>query len=97
VSSPALLEDGAKLLADYMDRTQRPMNHVRDFFDCVKSRQTAVASPDVMHRSMSTVHGANICMWLKRDLKYDPVKEQFVDDPEANRYLTRAQREPWIY
>ena len=97
VSSPALLKDGASLLADYMDRTQRPMNHVRNFFDCVKSRQATVAGPDVMHHSMSTVHAANICMWLKRDLKFDPVKEEFVDDAEANRFLTRAQREPWIY
>jgi Oxidoreductase family, C-terminal alpha/beta domain/Oxidoreductase family, NAD-binding Rossmann fold len=97
VSSPGLLECGEKLLADYMDRTQRPMNHVRNFFDCVKSRQTAVASPDVMHHSMSTVHAANICMWLTRDLKFDPMKEEFINDPEANRYLTRAQREPWIF
>ena len=97
VSSDALLADGAKLLADYIDRTGRPMNHVRNFFDCVKSRQQTVANPDVMHHSMSTVHGANICMWLKRDLKYDPVKEEFVSDPEANRLRSRAQREPWIY
>ena len=93
----ALLEDGEKLLADYIERTGRPMNHVRNFFDCVKSRQQTVANPDVMHHSMSTVHAANICMWLKRDLKYDPVKEEFVSDPEANRLRTRAQREPWIY
>jgi Oxidoreductase family, C-terminal alpha/beta domain/Oxidoreductase family, NAD-binding Rossmann fold len=97
VSSPGLLEDGQKLLGDYMDRTQRPMNHVRNFFDCVKSRETAVASPDVMHHSMSTVHAANVCMWLKRDLQYDPVKEEFINDPEANRFRTRAQRAPWIY
>jgi hypothetical protein len=97
VSSSSLLEDGDKLLADYMERTQRPMNHVRNFFDCVKSRQTTVANPDVMHHTMSTVHAANICMWLKRDLKYDPVKEEFIGDPEANRLRTRAQRDPWIY
>ncbi len=96
-SCDALLADGAKLLADYIDRTGRPMNHVRNFFDCVKSRQQTVANPDVMHHSMSTVHGANIRMWLKRDLKYDPVKEEFVSDPEANRLRSRAQREPWIY
>jgi hypothetical protein len=96
VSSPALLEDGKALLDDYIDRTGRPMNHVRNFFDCVKSRQQAVANPDVMHRSMSTVHAANICMWLKRDMKYDPIKEEFIGDPEANRLRTRAQREPWI-
>ncbi len=95
-SSPSLLEDGEKLLADYMERTGRPMNHMRNFLDCVKSREQTVANPDVMHHTMSTVHAANICMWLKRDLKYDPIKEEF-DDPEANRLRTRAQREPWIY
>jgi len=95
-SSPSLLADGEKLLADYMERTGRPMNHMRNFLDCVKSREQTVANPDVMHHSMSTVHAANICMWLKRDLKYDPIKEEF-NDPEANRLRTRAQREPWIY
>jgi hypothetical protein len=35
-------------------------------------------------------------MCLKRDMKYDPIKEEFVNDPEANRLRTRAQREPWI-
>jgi predicted dehydrogenase len=97
VSAPALLADGEKLLADYQERTGRPMNHMRNFLDCVKSRAQTVANPDVMHHSMSTVHAANICMWLKRDLKYDPMKEQFVDDPEANRLRTRAQRAPYIY
>ena len=50
-----------------------------------------------MHHSMSTVHAANICMWLKRDLKYDPIHEEFFSDPEANRLRSRAQRAPWIY
>jgi Oxidoreductase family, C-terminal alpha/beta domain len=96
VSSPSLLEDGKALLDEYIERTGRPMNHVRNFFDCVKSRQQAVASPDVMHHTMTTVHAANICMWLKRDMKYDPIKEEFVGDLEANRLRTRAQREPYI-
>jgi hypothetical protein len=94
-SSPALLADSDKLVKDYMERTGRPMNHVRDFFDCVKSRKQTVANPTVMHRSMSTVHACNICMWLKRDVRYDPVKEQFIDDPEANKYLARVIRKPW--
>ncbi len=96
VSSPSLLAEADKLVAEYMERTRRPMNHVRNFFDCVKSRQQTVANPEVMHRSMSTVHAANICMWLKRDMHYDPVKEEFVNDAEANRLRSRAQREPWI-
>jgi len=96
VSSPALLADSQKLVEDYTARTRHPMSHVRDLFDCVKSRRQTVANPEVMYRSMTTVHAANICMWLKRDLKYDPVKEEFVDDAEANRLRSRAMREPWI-
>jgi hypothetical protein len=96
LSSPALLADFSKLVKDYMARTERPMSHVRNLFDCIKSRRLTVANPEMMHRSMSTVHAANICMWLKRDMKYDPIKEEFVNDPEANRLRSRAMRAPWI-
>ena len=96
VSSPALMDDFKKLVDNYMARTQRPMSHVRNYLDCVKSRHLTVANPVVMHRSMSTVHAANICMWLKRNLRYDPVKEEFINDPQANRLRSRAMREPWI-
>ena len=95
VSSPALLADYDKLVRGYVERTGRPMNHVRDFFNCVKSRRPTVANPEVMHRSMSTVHAANICMWLKRDLRYDPAKEEFPGDAEANGLRARAERKPW--
>ena len=94
-SSPALMADYDKLLNEYRARTQRPMNHVRNFLDCVKSRQQPVANAEVMHRSMSAVHAANICMWLKRNLKYDPAKEEFVKDEEANRLRSRAMRAPF--
>ncbi|MHC4742342.1 MAG: Gfo/Idh/MocA family protein [Planctomycetota bacterium] len=96
VSNPAMLGDFKKLVGDYIARTQRPMSHVRNFLDCVKSRQQPVANAEVMHYSMTTVHAANICMWLKRDLEYDPAKEKFVNDPQADRFLSRAMREPWI-
>ncbi len=96
VSSPALLADTKKVLQDYTARTQHPTDHVRDFLDCVKSRRLTVANPEAMYRSMTTVHAANICMWLKRDMHYDPVKAEFIGDPEANRLRSRAMREPWI-
>ena len=96
VSSPSLMADFDKLVGEYTERTKHPMSHVRDLFDCIKSRRLTVANPVVMHRSMTTVHAANICMWLKRDMKYDPVKEEFVGDAEANRLRSRAMREPWI-
>ena len=72
-----------------------PMSHVRDYFNCIKTRRQTVAHPEMMHRSMSTVHAANICMWLKRDMKYDPAKEEFVNDADANRLRSRAMRAPW--
>ena len=94
-SSPALLTDYRKIINEYVARTGRSLDHVRNFLDCVKSRQQTVANPSVMHHSMTTVHAANICMWLKRDLKFDPVKEEFINDPEANQLRSRAMREPW--
>ena len=96
VSSNSIMSDFEKIISDYRARTQRPLSHVRDFLDCVKSRRPTIANPVVMHRSMSTVHAANICMWLKRNMRYDHVKEEFVNDEEANRLRSRAMREPWI-
>ncbi|MCR4414659.1 MAG: Gfo/Idh/MocA family oxidoreductase [Thermoguttaceae bacterium] len=95
VSSPALLGLYKKVIGDYVARTGRSLDHMRNFLDCVKSRQLTVANPLVMHHSMTTVHAANICMWLKRSLKFDPVKEEFIGDDEANRFRSRAMREPW--
>jgi len=97
VSSPALLADYKKIVREYIARTQRPMSHMRDYLDCIKSRRLTVANPEVMYRTMSTVHAANICMWLKRDMKFDPVKAEFINDPEANRLRSRAMREPWTF
>jgi predicted dehydrogenase len=97
VSKPSLLADFTKIVQDYMARTGRPMSHVRDFFNCVKSRRPTVANAEVMHRSMTTVHAANICMWLKRNMRFDPLKEEFLNDPEANRLRSRAMRAPYIF
>jgi hypothetical protein len=94
-SSPSLLAEYKKILADYVARTGRSLDHVRNFFDCVRSRQKTVANESVMHHSMTTVHAANICMWLKRDMKFDPATETFINDPEANRYRARAMRAPY--
>lgn len=96
-SSPALLADYKKIIADYVARTGRALNHMRNWLDCIKSRRPTVANPTVMHRSMTTVHAANICMWLKRNVKFDPAKEEFVNDPEANRLRARANRAPWVF
>jgi hypothetical protein len=94
-SSPALLGEQKKVMNEYLARAQRPMNHMRDFLSCVRSRRQTVANPEVMHRSMTTNHAINICLALGRDLKWDPEREEFVGDDEANRMRSRAVRPPW--
>ena len=96
VSSPAMLREYKKVLDEYVGRTQRALNHVRDFFDCIRSRRPTVANPEVMCRSMNICLAADICERLKRNLKFDLSKVEFVGDPEANRMRSRAMREPWI-
>jgi predicted dehydrogenase len=96
VSSPGLMRDYKNVLADYTARTQRPLSHVRDFLDCIRSRRLTVANPDVMYRSMSICLAADICEQLKRNLKFDLAKSEFADDPEANRMRSRALRAPFI-
>jgi len=96
VSSPAMLEETREVVSEYTARTQRPMNHVQDFFDCIRSRRLTVANPEVMHRSMNICLAADICEQLKRNLKFDLSKVEFVGDPEANRLRSRAMRAPFV-
>ena len=96
VSSPALLREYKSVLADYTARTQRPLNHVRDFLDCIRSRRPTVANPDVMCRSMNICLAADLCEQLKRNLKFDLRLAEFIGDPEANRLRSRAMRAPFM-
>lgn len=95
VSSPELLRLYKQVLGEYTARTDRQLNHVRDFFDCVRSRRAPVANPEVMYRSMNICLAADICERLKRSLKFDLIKAEFINDPEANRLRSRAMRPPF--
>jgi hypothetical protein len=48
-----------------------------------------------MYKSMAICLAADICEQLKRNLKFDLVKTEFVGDADANRLRSRAMREPW--
>ncbi len=67
--------------------------HSRNFFDCIRSRSLTAANPDVMRRSHIACHAAAIAWILNRKMTLDPVKEEFVDDDEANLLRSRAARE----
>ena len=68
------------------------INHMGNFFDCIASRKTPISNVESQHRSVSTCHLANISMRLGRSLKWDPAKEQVLNDSEANGWLRREQR-----
>jgi len=73
----------------------RSSSQYANFIDCVKSRRRTAAPVEVAHRSISPSHLGNIAMRLGRKLRFDPVRERFIDDPTADRMLSRPYREPW--
>ncbi len=66
-----------------------------NFVECVKTRKRTTAPVEVAHRSISVAHLGNIAMMLRRKVRWDPIKEEFIHDPEATRLLSREKREPW--
>ncbi len=71
-------------------------NHQKNWLDCIKSRAKPVADVETGHRSATVCHLGNIARWTGRKLQWDPVAEQFVGDLEANQFLDRERRKPWV-
>lgn len=67
--------------------------HMQDWLDCIRSRNRPVADVEVGHRSVSVCHLANITRAVGRELRWDPVREQFAGDEQANAMLDRPRRQ----
>jgi predicted dehydrogenase len=89
---PESLRSGVSLKAQ---AGTHPGTHLREFLDCVKTRAQPAANGDVACQSHIASHAAYISWQLGRKLAYDPVKNEFIRDEEANRMRARAKREPW--
>jgi len=91
--------DPPSLLGPYRPKErgsyEKASNHIQDFLKCVRTRKQPVCNAEVAHRGTTACHAANICVCLGRPLNWDPAKEAFVGDEEANRMRRRALREPW--
>lgn len=83
------------------DNTARPermgkldaiKNHMGNFYDCTRSRETPISDVTSQHRSVSLCHLGNIACRLGRPLRWDPIAETFPDDAEARALLARPQR-----
>jgi hypothetical protein len=92
----------ASLKAEIHDATHKRHSgldvaaHTRNFLDCVKSRAKPAANSQVMRHSHIACHAAALSWILKRKLNFDPVKEEFIGDDEANGLRFRPGRAPWI-
>ena len=70
-------------------------NHHLNFFECIKTRKRCICDVEIGYRSVSVCHIGNISMRLGRPLNWDPEKQVFVGDDEANAMLSRPMRAPW--
>jgi predicted dehydrogenase len=70
-------------------------DHHGNWLECIKTRKPTIAPADVAHRSCSACLLHHIAMKLPRRLKWDPTKERFIGDDEANALLSRPQRAPY--
>jgi predicted dehydrogenase len=69
-----------------------PEDHMGNWLECIRSRQRPNADVEIGHRSATVCHLGNIARWVGRRLRWDPVKECFPDDAEANAHLERKRR-----
>jgi len=68
---------------------------IRNFLDCVKSRQTPICPLEEGHRSTSFAHLANIALVTKERLQWDPEQERFTNSAKANDLLHYDYRNQW--
>jgi hypothetical protein len=70
-------------------------SHRQNWLDCIRSRQRPVADVAIGAHSAQVCQLANLAYRLRRDLRWDPEREEFVHDDEANRLRSRQNRAPW--
>jgi len=76
-------------------RDQATVEHMRCLFASVKDRRQPVSDVFTHHRAVSSCHLCNIAMLLRRELRWDPDKEDFVGDEQASALVARPQRAPY--
>jgi hypothetical protein len=69
--------------------------HVQNWLDCIKTREKPNADVEIGHRSATICHLCNITRELGRRLRWDPEREVFLNDDEANALVDRPRREGW--
>ena len=99
VDRGTLKTDPPYLMADPVGPGEVRLYHATsqkgNWVECIRSRERPICDVEIGCRSVTVCHLGNIAYWIKRPLKWDPVKEEFIGDPEASRWLDRPKRPPW--
>lgn len=76
-------------------RVYHSENHYQNWIDCIKNRTLPVADVETGHRTATVCNIANLAYRLRRPLEWDPEKEEFIKDEEANGFRGKKYREPY--
>ena len=69
--------------------------HVKDFIECVRTRNRPLADVETGHRSTIVAHLGNIAFRTGRKIHWESGREEIIGDPEASKLLRRPARKPW--
>ena len=78
-----------------IDAMPDPEPQISLFSESVRTRQKFALNEENGHRSATVVNMGIVAVRLGRSLNYDPVKQEFIDDEEANRMIWQPMRGPW--
>ena len=93
VSEPAEILRHPVLPSD--QHLYRAESHSGNFLECVRTRKQPICDANVAQRSSGALLLGGVVKQLQRPLKWDPVRQEFPGDDEANRLLSLSQRAPW--
>ena len=77
-------------------RLYRSPGHQRDWLNCIRSRKKPICDVEIGARSVTVCHLGNLAYWNHRKLRWDPAAWKFVNDAEADKWLDRERRDPWL-
>ncbi len=93
-TTPAELKD--HFIGEKEKQVYHSDNHYKDFLQAMRTRIEPIADVEIGHRTATVCNLGNIAYQLNRPLHWDPVKEAFAGDDQANQLRTRAMRKEWM-
>lgn len=93
-SDPRIIEEP---LPQNATRLETARDHIGNWIECIRTRRAPICNVQVGHRSASVCHLGTIALRLNagQPLRWDPERQQFVDNERANAMLDRPRRDPW--